>query len=190
MAGEYSRELSAKVFAGQCPLIELGFRQGGRLETNACRSGRCHQGRARSRGAEEHLHRSSGTSARAHRRNRDCRNIYQSFVDERRSEQDTADALNAAQIATDIGRPWTRGTVQRGWPMRDMRSGLLVRTLSKTKMAGRDGETPITSPNTERALCHSLRQIAWIGRSAAADAVRDPPWGSAFSRATRRFRPG
>ncbi len=29
MAGEYSRELSAKVFAGQCRLIEMGFRQGG-----------------------------------------------------------------------------------------------------------------------------------------------------------------
>ena len=29
MAGEYSRELSAKVFVGQCRLIELGFRQGG-----------------------------------------------------------------------------------------------------------------------------------------------------------------
>src|SRR5882762_2477620 len=29
MAGEYSRELSAKVFIGQCRLIELGFRQGG-----------------------------------------------------------------------------------------------------------------------------------------------------------------
>src|SRR5580704_7798153 len=29
MAGEYSRELSAKVFAGQCRLIEIGFRQGG-----------------------------------------------------------------------------------------------------------------------------------------------------------------
>ena len=29
MAGEYSRELSAKVFTGQCRLIALGFRQGG-----------------------------------------------------------------------------------------------------------------------------------------------------------------
>jgi len=29
MAGEYSRELSAKVFKGQCRLIETGFRQGG-----------------------------------------------------------------------------------------------------------------------------------------------------------------
>lgn len=29
MAGEYSRELSTKVFTGQCRLIRLGFRQGG-----------------------------------------------------------------------------------------------------------------------------------------------------------------
>ena len=29
MAAEYSRELSSKVFQGQCRLIELGFRQGG-----------------------------------------------------------------------------------------------------------------------------------------------------------------
>src|SRR6185295_17135826 len=29
MAAEYSRELSAKVFQGQCRLIQLGFRQGG-----------------------------------------------------------------------------------------------------------------------------------------------------------------
>jgi DNA invertase Pin-like site-specific DNA recombinase len=29
MAGEYSRELSVKVFKGQCRLIEQGFRQGG-----------------------------------------------------------------------------------------------------------------------------------------------------------------
>jgi DNA invertase Pin-like site-specific DNA recombinase len=29
MAGEYSRELSAKVFAGQRRLVKLGYRQGG-----------------------------------------------------------------------------------------------------------------------------------------------------------------
>jgi hypothetical protein len=29
MAGEYSRELSVKVFAGQRRLVELGYRQGG-----------------------------------------------------------------------------------------------------------------------------------------------------------------
>ena len=30
MAGEYSRELSVKVFAGQVRMVELGYRQGGR----------------------------------------------------------------------------------------------------------------------------------------------------------------
>jgi DNA invertase Pin-like site-specific DNA recombinase len=30
MAAEYSRELSVKVFSGQCRLIKLGFRQGDR----------------------------------------------------------------------------------------------------------------------------------------------------------------
>ena len=29
MAGEYSRELSTKVFQGACRLIQLGFKQGG-----------------------------------------------------------------------------------------------------------------------------------------------------------------
>src|SRR5690606_10153515 len=29
MAGEYSRELSVKVFAGQCRLVQIGYRQGG-----------------------------------------------------------------------------------------------------------------------------------------------------------------
>ena len=33
MAAEYSRELSAKVFAGQAKLTELGFRQGGLRDT-------------------------------------------------------------------------------------------------------------------------------------------------------------
>ena len=53
MAGEYSRELSAKVFAGQCRLIELGFRQGGALwiwaAAPVARSERQAQRRARTR---------------------------------------------------------------------------------------------------------------------------------------------
>lgn len=35
MAGEYSRKLSAKVFAGQCRLIEMNFRQGGPADFRA-----------------------------------------------------------------------------------------------------------------------------------------------------------
>lgn len=37
MAGEYSRELSVKVFAGQCRLVEKGFRQGGMAGYGLCR---------------------------------------------------------------------------------------------------------------------------------------------------------
>lgn len=37
MAGEYSRELSVKVFAGQSRLIELGFRQGSAAGLGLCR---------------------------------------------------------------------------------------------------------------------------------------------------------
>jgi len=36
MAGEYSRELSVKVFTGQCRLIELGYRQGRPIWLRAC----------------------------------------------------------------------------------------------------------------------------------------------------------
>src|SRR6185503_10758789 len=45
MAGEYSRELSAKVFAGQCRLIELGFRQGGIAGYGLRRMLQDHEGR-------------------------------------------------------------------------------------------------------------------------------------------------
>jgi hypothetical protein len=37
MIGEHSRELSAKVFAGQYRIIEMGFRQGGPAGLGMCR---------------------------------------------------------------------------------------------------------------------------------------------------------
>lgn len=40
MAGEYSRELSTKVFIGQCRLVELGFRQGGGARRACARTSR------------------------------------------------------------------------------------------------------------------------------------------------------
>lgn len=58
MAGEYSRELSVKVFAGQRRLIELGYRQGGpagvRVAPTIDRSEWSSQSRARSRRAQKH----------------------------------------------------------------------------------------------------------------------------------------
>ena len=41
------------------------------------------------------------------------RRIYQQFVEDGRPRAEIADGLNAAGILTDLGRPWTRGTVHQ-----------------------------------------------------------------------------
>lgn len=117
MAGEYSRELSNKVFAGQCRLIELGFRQGGcpgfglrRMLIDESRSpkGLLRLGEQKSLqtdrvvlvpGPEEEVI--------------TVRRIYREFVELGRSEQDIADGLNASGLRTDRDRDWTRGTVHQ-----------------------------------------------------------------------------
>lgn len=41
------------------------------------------------------------------------REVYRAFVHDKRGEQDIADGLNRRGIPTDLGRPWTRGTVHQ-----------------------------------------------------------------------------
>ncbi len=69
MAGEYSRELSVKVFAGQCRLIELGFRQGGPpgygLRRRLIDQSGAAKGGTRPRRTQEHSDRPCGAGARA-----------------------------------------------------------------------------------------------------------------------------
>ncbi|WP_405041436.1 recombinase family protein [Parvibaculum sp.] len=116
MAGEYSRELSAKVFTGQCHLIELGFRQGGppgyglrrmRIDQNGVPKGELLRGEHKSiqtdrvvlvPGPPEEVE--------------TVRMIYRSFLNGA-NETDIAAALNARGLLTDLGRPWTRGTVHQ-----------------------------------------------------------------------------
>ena len=117
MAGEYSRELSAKVFAGQCRLIELGYRQGGmagfglrrmRIDQNGVAQGILQFGEHKSLqtdrvilvpGPEEELE--------------TVRWIYRQFVDGGKIESELAASLNERSIVTDLGRPWSRGTVHQ-----------------------------------------------------------------------------
>lgn len=117
MAGEYSRELSAKVFAGQCRLIEHGYRQGGAagyglrrrlIDQNGAPKGELARGE----------HKSIQT---------DCvvlvpgppeevetvQWMYRAFVEDGTPEREIADILNGRGIFTDLGRPWTRGTVHQ-----------------------------------------------------------------------------
>nr|WP_321576307.1 recombinase family protein [Bradyrhizobium barranii] len=117
MAGEYSRELSVKVFAGQRRLIELGYRQGGPagyglrrqlIDQNGLPKAELVRGEHKSiqtdrivliPGPEEEVE--------------TIRFIYDAFVVQSRSEAEIAESLNRKGIVTDLARPWTRATVHQ-----------------------------------------------------------------------------
>src|SRR5450830_577357 len=112
MAGEYSRELSAKVFAGQCRLIELGFRQGGPAGYGLRRVLIDQSGSVKSelsRGEHKSLQTDRvilqpGPDAEVAVVNR----IYRWFVDDNLTESEIAERLNTQGIRTDLGHDWTR----------------------------------------------------------------------------------
>lgn len=117
MAGEYSRELSVKVFAGQCRLIELGFRQGGAAGFGLRRQLVDERGQAKGE-----LARCEQKSIQTDRvilvpgptdEVETVQRIYRSFVEDGRTEAEIAALLNAEAISTDLKRPWTRGTVHQ-----------------------------------------------------------------------------
>ena len=117
MAGEYSRELSSKVFQGQCRLIELGYRQGGvpgyglrrmLIDINGDQKGILRRGEHKSlqtdrvilvHGPEEEI--------------RWLRWIYKEFVTNGKRESEIADNLNVQGVVTDFGRKWNRSTVRQ-----------------------------------------------------------------------------
>lgn len=117
MAGEYSRELSVKVFTGQCRLIELGYRQGGPPGFGLRRSLIDQAGAAKgelARGEHKSIQTDRVVLVPGPAEEIEIvRWIYRSFVSEKKTESEIADALNERGVATDLGRPWTRGTVHQ-----------------------------------------------------------------------------
>jgi len=117
MAGEYSRELSAKVFAGQCRLIELGYRQGGSAGYGLRRVLVDQLGTVRAelvRGQQKSLQTDRvilmpGPDEETTTVNQ----IYRWFIDSNLLEAEIASRLNASGIRTDLGREWTRATVRQ-----------------------------------------------------------------------------
>jgi DNA invertase Pin-like site-specific DNA recombinase len=115
MAGEYSRELSAKVFRGACRLIQLGFKQGGTagfglrrmlVDHTGQKKGLLKMGEHKSiqtdrvilvPGPEEEVEK--------------VRWMYNAFVNEEKNEGEIMKLLNEQGILTDFQRSWTRGTV-------------------------------------------------------------------------------
>jgi len=117
MAGEYSRELSVKVFAGQCRLIEHGFRQGGPAGYGLRR-----QLIDQDRQPKEILARGMHKSIQTDRvilvpgpenEIQVVREIYHRFTQGRSTEKEIAMWLNRRGLLSDLGRPWTRGTVHQ-----------------------------------------------------------------------------
>lgn len=115
MAGEYSRELSAKVFAGQCRLIEMGFRQGGPAGFGLRRRLVDQSGEPKAelaRGDQKSLQTDRvilvpGPDDEV----RIVQQIYRWFVNDGLSETEIATRLNVTGIHTDLGRDWSRATV-------------------------------------------------------------------------------
>lgn len=117
MAGEYSRELSAKVFAGQCRLVELGYRQGGPAgyglrrvlvdQSGAVRS-ELTRGQQKSLQTDRVILMPGPTEETA-----TVNQIYRWFIDGNLPETEIASRLNARGIRTDLGHEWTRATVRQ-----------------------------------------------------------------------------
>ena len=117
MAGEYSRELSAKVFIGQCRIIELGFHQGSwagfglrRMlrDANGVYKGWLGRGEYKSIQTDRVIlvpgppHEVEAV-----------REMYRSFVEEGKSEAEIARSLNDRGLKTESGRAWTRKAVHQ-----------------------------------------------------------------------------
>lgn len=117
MAGEYSRELSSKVFIGQCRLVELGFRQGGApgfglrrllVDASGTSKGVLSRGEQKSLQTDRVLLAPGPPEEVA-----TVQRIYRLFVVTGMIERAIAELLNAEGVLTDLGRPWTRGTVHQ-----------------------------------------------------------------------------
>lgn len=117
MAGEYSRELSVKVFAGQCRLIELGFRQGGPAGFGLRR-----QLVDQSGVPKQILTRGEQKSLQTDRvilipgpdfETQIIREIYELFTKRGVQEAEIADILNTRGVLTDLDRPWSRATIHQ-----------------------------------------------------------------------------
>jgi len=115
MDGEYSRVLSAKVYAGQCRLAEMGYFQGGPpglglrrqlIGSNGEDKGLLEAGEQKNlRG--DHVVLVPGPA----RELRQVRQIFEAYVEKRWSEVTIAAWLNREGVPTNLNRRWTRHTV-------------------------------------------------------------------------------
>jgi DNA invertase Pin-like site-specific DNA recombinase len=115
MAGEYSRELSAKVFAGQCRLVEMGFRQGGQAGFGLRRVLLDQTGAVKAelgRGEHKSLQTDRVILQLGPQEELNIvQQIYRWFTNDGLNEWAIAMRLNDMSISSDLGRAWTRASV-------------------------------------------------------------------------------
>lgn len=117
MAGEYSRELSAKVFVGQCRLIELGYRQGGHAGYGLRRQLVGEDGSVKGElGLGEQKSIQTDRVVLVPGPPEEVETVqwmYDTFVNSGVPESEIAGILNRRGILTDLKRQWTRGSVHQ-----------------------------------------------------------------------------
>ena len=170
MAGEYSRELSVKVFAGQCRLITLGFRQGGPAGYGLRRQ---HVDEHRTPKAElvRGEHKSLQTDRVILRPGPPeevevVRRIYRMFVLQRRTEREIANQLNLEGLSTDLGRPWTRGVVHQ--------------VLTNEKYIGNNVYNRVSFKLKSKRVANSPEM--WVRAEGAFEGIVDPEFFEAAQR--------
>ena len=116
-AGDFSRELSAKVFAGSCRMVQLGFKQGGspgyglqRVLVDQSGSMKCLlvPGERKALQTDRVILRPGRTEEVE-----TVRRVFRSFVQGRKSEYEIARELNEERIFNEFGRPWRMLAVRR-----------------------------------------------------------------------------
>jgi DNA invertase Pin-like site-specific DNA recombinase len=162
MAGEYSRELSVKVFTGQCRLIELGFRQGGAagyglrrvlIDQNRVFKGELARGEHKSLQTDRVVLMPGPAE--------EIRNVelmYNWFVEEGVPEAGIAARLNEMKVLTDLGRPWTRATVHE--------------VLTNEKYIGNNVFNRISFKLKKKRVSNTPDM--WIRKAAAFEAIVSP----------------
>jgi DNA invertase Pin-like site-specific DNA recombinase len=116
-AADYSRDLSAKVFAGSCRIARLGFKQGGvagfglqRVLLDQSGFIRCVLARGdRKALTTDRVVLQPGRPDEV----KTVRRVFRSFVVDHKSEYEIANALNAEGILNEFGRPWKMLAIRR-----------------------------------------------------------------------------
>jgi DNA invertase Pin-like site-specific DNA recombinase len=162
MAGEYSRELSTKVFKGQCRLIEMGFRQGGPagyglsrmlIDQNGNHKTILKQREYKSLQTDRIiLVRGSSEEVQT------VKWIYNTFLNESKSEREIAVMLNEKGIRTDLNSLWSRGTIHQ--------------ILTNEKYIGNNIFNRISYKLKSKRIKNPKEM--WIRRDGAFEAVIDP----------------